>query len=70
MPHARAHRRRPARPEPVARQAAAAAAASERTGGRGLYFVTQFPLMELIGGVSVNSRDELIGGVSVNSRDF
>ena len=44
--------------------------ASERTGGRGLYFVTQFPLMELIGGVSVNSCDELIGGVSVNSRDF
>ena len=38
--------------------------------GEAFIFVTQFPLMELIGGVSVNSRDELIGGVSVNSRDF
>ena len=38
--------------------------------GKAFIFVTQFPLMELIGGVSVNSRDELIGGVSVNSRDF
>ena len=38
--------------------------------GEAFIFVTQFPLMELIGGVSINSRDELIGGVSVNSRDF
>jgi len=53
MPHARARarrrRRRPARPVPVrvgvgvawrgeARQAGGRAAASERTGGRGLYF--------------------------------
>ena len=52
-----------------ATRARAAARAGERA-GEAFIFVTQFPLMELIGGVSVNSCDELIGGVSVNSRDF
>ena len=56
----------PPGPSPCAWQADGG---GERT-GEAFIFVTQFPLMELIGGVSVNSCDELIEGVSVNSRDF
>jgi hypothetical protein len=50
-------------------------AMSERTGtwrvsGWAFILSLNLSLMELIGGVSVNSHDELIGGVSVNSCDF
>ena len=63
MPHARARAAPAARPEPV--RVARQAAASERK-GEAFIFVTQFPLMELIGGVSVNSRDFWLS-VSVSS---
>ena len=74
MPRARAVAAAWPGPSPCAwvwqgRQAGRRRRASGRA-GEAFIFVTQFPLMELIGGVSVNSRDELIGGVSVNSRDF
>ena len=76
MPHGRARRRRssPARPEPmrvgVAWQAGRRRRRASGRAGEAFIFVTQFPLIELIRGVSVNSCDELIEGVSVNSRDF
>ena len=58
MPHAHARRRRrPARPEPVGVGVAGRQAGGGERTGEAFIFVTQFPLMELIGGVSVNSRD-------------